>query len=181
MSTTEGKSWTGGPVLAQPDFISVQSSGDLLAAATRTDILFSKDGGATWRPAGLTSSTTNIRGVTVTPEGVMLVASREGAFRSSDSGATWQHVGNGLPDKNISSIIYDSSKKRLLATSTATGVIFESRDDGHRWHRGPDAGYPLRRISIVRGRLVAATPFDGVVAQPENDDQSALVETGSSD
>ena len=68
-----------------------------------------------------------IRGVTLTPEGQILVAAREGAYRSSDSGATWEHVTNGLPDKNISSISYDADSKRLLATSTATGVIFEAR------------------------------------------------------
>jgi hypothetical protein len=60
-------------------------------------------------------------------------------------------------DKNISSIAYDQGRKRLLATSTNT--VFESKDNGCTWHRGPDR-YPLRRISVVRGP-VGATPFDG--------------------
>ena len=80
---------------------------------------------------------------------------------------------NGLPDKNISSIAYDQGRKRLLATSMATGVVFESKDNGRSWHRGPDSGYPLRRISVVHGRFVAATPFDGVIVQPENEAASA--------
>ena len=83
---------------------------------------------------------------------------------------------NGLPDKNISSISYDHSNKRLLATSTETGVVFESMDAGRTWTRGPDTGYPLRNINVVHGRFVAATPFDGVVMQPENDDRSASSE-----
>ncbi len=116
---------------------------------------------------------TSIRSVTITPDAKILVASREGAFRSSDSGTTWEHMMNGLPDKNISSIAYDGQGKRLLATSTATGVVFESQDGGRSWTRGPDSGYPLRRISVVQGRFMAATPFDGVIAQPGDGSESA--------
>jgi len=87
----------------------------------------------------------------------------------------------GLPDKDITSIAYDDSHKRLLATSGATGVIFESTNGGRSWQRGPDSGFPLRRISVVHGRFMAATPFDGVIIQPENEAQSALAEgSGSS-
>ena len=101
------------------------------------------------------------------------VATREGAFRSIDGGTTWEHMLAGLPDKDITSISYDHTRKRLLATSNATGVIFESTDSGRSWQRGPDSGYPLRRISVVQGRFVGVTPFDGVIVQPENEPQSA--------
>jgi len=180
ISSDQGKTWTGGPVMGKSDFVAVQSEGELVVAATRTNVLCSSNNGATWQQAPLSSYITSIHGVTLTPEGEILVASREGAFRSSDSGATWEHIVNGLPDKNISSIAYDQSKKRLLATSNATGVVFESRDSGRSWHRGPDSGYPLRRISVVRGRFVGATPFDGLIVQPENEAASASL-GGSSD
>jgi len=179
-SSDQGKTWHGGAVLGKSDFVSVESDGDLVVAATRTTILYSTNSGTTWQQAPLSSYITSIHGVTVTPEGQILVASREGAFRSADSGATWEHVVNGIPDKNISSIAYDQGRKRLLATSTATGVVFESRDNGRTWHRGPDSGYPLRRISVVRGRFVGATPFDGVIVQPENEAESASVGFGGS-
>ncbi len=123
----------------------------------------SSDNGGTFTPHNLNSYVTSIRGVTVTPDAHIFVASREGAFHSSDSGATWEHVLTGLPDKDITSISYDGSQKRLLATSLQTGVIFESADSGRSWRRGPDAGYPLRRVSVVHGRLIGATPFDGVI------------------
>ena len=180
ISTDQGKTWTGGPVLGKTDFVSVESEGDLIVAATRVNVLYSTNAGTSWQQAPLSSYITSIHGVTLTPEGEILVASREGAFRSSDSGATWEHVVNGLPDKNISSIAYDQGRKRLLATSTATGVVFESKDSGRSWHRGPDSGYPLRRISVVRGRFVGATPFDGVIVQPENEAESASVSMGGS-
>jgi photosystem II stability/assembly factor-like uncharacterized protein len=174
-SADQGKSWSGGPVLGKKDFTSVQMSGELVVAATGNNVLVSQDGGTSWKQGSLASYVTTIRGVTITPEAQILVASREGAFRSFDSGTTWEHMVNGLPDKNISSISYDETSKRLLATSVATGVVFQSHDGGRTWHRGPDSGYPLRRISVVRGRFVGATPFDGIVVQPENEAQSAAV------
>ena len=179
-SSDQGKTWTGGAVLGKTDFVAVESEGDLVVAATRTNVLYSINSGTTWQQAPLSSYITSIHGVTLTPEGEILVASREGAFRSSDSGATWEHVVNGIPDKNISSIAYDQGRKRLLATSMATGVVFESKDNGRTWHRGPDSGYPLRRISVVRGRFIGATPFDGVIVQPENEAESASASFGNS-
>ena len=178
ISANQGKSWSGGPVLGKQELVSVGASGDLIAAATRIAVLLSRDSGATWTQASLPSYLT-IREVTVTPDSRILVAAREGAYMSSNSGASWEHILNGLPDKNISSISYDRSAKRLLATSTVTGVVFESRDGGHSWNRGPDSGYPLRRVSVVHGRFIGATPFDGVIMQPENESQAAAGMGGS--
>ena len=172
-STNDGKTWTGGSVMGKTDFVGVGANGELIVAATHTNVMFSKNGGNTWQQAGLPNFLTSIHSVTVTADGQILVASREGAYRSSDSGATWEHMMNGLPDKNISSISYDGKGKRLLATSTATGVVFQSQDGGRSWNRGPDSGYPLRHISVVKGRFMAATPFDGVIAQPGSESESA--------
>lgn len=179
VSSNDGEKWNGGPVLGKSDFVSVQSDGDFIALATHNGVLVSSDNGKTWRESsGLSRYVSFIRSVTVTPDKAILVASREGAFRSPNAGEGWEHMQNGLPDKNISSITYDRNGNRLLATSTETGVVFESADGGQSWHRGPDTGYPLRRISVVHGRFFAATPFDGVVEQPENQDQSAAVSVG---
>jgi photosystem II stability/assembly factor-like uncharacterized protein len=177
-STNNGKSWSGGPVMGKGDFIAVQANDKLIVVASRTNVLVSADDGATWKQGTLASYVTSIRGVTVTPDSQILIASREGAFRSSDLGATWEHILNGLPDKNISSISFDGSRKRLLATSMAAGVVFLSSDSGRTWRRGPDTGYPLRHISVVHGRYMAATPFDGVIVQPEHE-ESASAEPGS--
>src|SRR5580692_1331878 len=171
-SSNQGKSWSGGAVMGKQDFVSVKADGSLIALATRSTVLVSKDNGSTWQDSGLSSHVTSIRGVTIS-DGQIMFASREGAFRSPNGGAGWEHMQNGLPDKNISSISYDQNNKRLLATSTETGVVFESQDNGRTWTRGPDTGYPLRQVSVVHGRFLAATPFDGLVMQPENDDHSA--------
>jgi len=172
-SSNQGKNWSGGPVMGKQDFVSVQANGKLIALANRSNVLLSKDSGTTWQDSSLSSSVSGIRNVTITTDGQIMVAAREGAFRSPNAGAGWEHMQNGLPDKNISSISYDEGSKRLLATSTETGVVFESDNAGQTWTRGPDTGYPLRHIKVVHGRFLAATPFDGVVIQPDTDDHSA--------
>jgi photosystem II stability/assembly factor-like uncharacterized protein len=178
-SKDQGKVWMGGPIAGQQDFVSVQAHDGLVVAATRSSVLVSKNAGAAWEPAALASYPINVRSVTVTPDDQIFVATREGAFHSADSGRSWNHVVAGLPDKDITSVTYDGSHRRLVATSGLTGVVFESSDGGSTWQRGPDSGYPLRRISVVHGRYVAATPFDGVIAQPENEPQSANAGGGS--
>jgi photosystem II stability/assembly factor-like uncharacterized protein len=173
VSKDHGKIWMGGPVSGEKDFVAVQAQDDVVVAATRSTVLVSNDDGKMWQPAVLASYPINIRNVTVTPDGQVIVATREGAFHSADAGKSWNHVLAGLPDKDITSVTYDGSHHRLLATSGQTGVVFESADGGSTWQRGPDSGFPLRRISVVHGHYVAATPFDGVIAQPENESQSA--------
>jgi len=172
-SKDRGKIWIGGAVAGEKDFVAVQAHDDLVVAATRSTVLVSEDNGRAWKSAILASYPINIRNVTVTPAGQVFVATREGAFHSSDSGKSWNHVVTGLPDKDITSVAFDGSHNRLIATSGQTGVVFESTDGGNTWQRGSDSGFPLRRISVVHGRYVAATPFDGVIAQPENQPQSA--------
>ena len=180
-SADQGKTWKGGQILGQTDFVSVRAEGSTLVAATRSTALVSNDNGATWKQAGLPSYVVGIRGAAIASDSQIVIAAREGAFRSSDGGATWEHAVNGLPSKDITSVSFDSTHKRLLATSDATGVIFESRDGGRSWQRGPDSGFPLRRVSVIGGRFVGATPFDGVILQPENESISAAAEAGSTE
>jgi photosystem II stability/assembly factor-like uncharacterized protein len=180
-STDQGKTWKGGRILGQQDFVSVRAEGSTVVAATRSSVLVSNDRGATWKQGGLPSYVVSIRSAAIASDNQIVIASREGAFRSGDGGATWEHVVNGLPGKDITYVSFDSTHKRLLATSDATGVIFESRDGGRSWQRGPDSGFPLRRVSVIGGRFVGATPFDGVVLQPENESISAAAEAGSTE
>jgi photosystem II stability/assembly factor-like uncharacterized protein len=180
-SKDQGKSWIGGPVEGEKDFVSIGSNGTTVVAASRTKVFLSTDKGATFTSKSLASYVTNIRGVTVMPDSQIFLASREGAFHSGDAGTTWEHILTGLPDKDITSISYDRSSKRMLATSMQTGVVFHSTDNGRTWQRGPDSGYPLRKVSVVHGRFVGATPFDGVIVQPENESQSAAAGSGGGD
>jgi photosystem II stability/assembly factor-like uncharacterized protein len=180
-STDQGKMWKGGALLGEKDFVSVRESGPRVLAATRSSVLVSHDSGISWKKGGLPTYVVSIRSAAIASDNQFMVASREGAFRSEDGGISWQQANNGLPSKDISSVSFDAMHKRLLATSDVTGVIFESHDGGRSWQRGPDAGYPLRRVSVIGGRFVAATPFDGVILQPENESISAAAGTHSSE
>lgn len=180
-STDLGKTWKGGPVRGQTDFVSVRADGSTMVAATHSNVLVSSDSGATWQQAALPPYVVSIRGVAIGSDRQIVIAAREGAFRSGDGGATWDHIIDGLPAKDITSVSFDSTHGRMLATSDATGVIFESSDGGRSWQRGPDSGFPLRRVSIIGGRFVGATPFDGVILQPENESISAAADSGSTE
>jgi photosystem II stability/assembly factor-like uncharacterized protein len=180
-SADQGRTWKGGQILGQTDFVSVREEGSTVVAATRSSVLVSNNSGSTWKLAGLPTYVVSIRSAAIAADSEIMIASREGAYRSGDGGATWEHVVNGLPGKDITSVSFDPTRKRLLATSDATGVIFESRDGGRSWQRGPDSGFPLRRVSVIGGRFVGATPFDGVILQPENDSISAVAAAGSTE
>jgi photosystem II stability/assembly factor-like uncharacterized protein len=180
-STDQGKTWHGGDVLGQRDFVSVRSQGETMVAATHSSVLVSTNGGSAWQKGGMPSYVVGIRSAAIASNGLIMIAAREGAFRSNDGGVTFEHVVDGLPAKDITSVSFDSAHKRVLATSDQTGVIFESRDGGRTWQRGPDSGYPLRRVSVIGGRYIGATPFDGVILQPENESISAAADMGSSE
>src|SRR6202795_4490638 len=180
-STDQGKTWKGGRILGQQDFVSVRAEGSTEVAATRSSVLVSNDRGATWKQGGLPTYVVSIRSAAIASENQIIIASREGAFRSGDGGATWEHVVNGLPGQDITYVSFDSTHKRMLATATPTALIFESRDGGRSWQRGPHRGFPLRRVSVIGGRFVGRTPFDGVVLQPENESISANAEAGSTE
>src|SRR6266403_1602783 len=119
-STDQGKSWKGGPVLGQKDFVSVRAHGSLMVATPRSNALVSNDSGATWKQSGLPSYLVGIRGSAISSDGGIVLAAHEGVYRSGDGGIRWEHVANGLPSKDITSVSFDASHKRLLATSGST-------------------------------------------------------------
>jgi len=116
-------------------------------------------------PARLSEVISAINAIAVDSEGTLWIAAREGAFRSTNAGDSWQPAGT-LPLSNVVSIQYDPEQHRLLAAGEASTGIFESVDRGRAWRR-TDSGWPLRNLSPAHGRLIAATPFDGLVMQPE--------------
>ena len=47
-STDQGKTWKGGQILGQTDFVSVREEGSTVVAATHSSVLVSNDSGTTW-------------------------------------------------------------------------------------------------------------------------------------
>ena len=167
VSGDQGKSWTGGPMLGETDFVTVEARLPIVLAATRQRLLISQDGGANWYPAALPTFVTKIHGVTLDPTNNNLwLATREGALRSGDTGERWRHVLAGLPATNVVSITYDPEGSRLLATAASSHSLFESTDGGKSWRRTAEVGSSLRAFHAGHGRVFASTSFDGVLAQP---------------
>jgi photosystem II stability/assembly factor-like uncharacterized protein len=164
-SADNGMSWKGGPIGLQQDFISVIATDHVVLAITHTAAVVSHDGGETWTPLQLPSYVTPVYGGAIAPNQVLWLATREGAFRSGDGGATWEHVLSGLPARQLAAVQYDSESGRLLAIAL-NGDVFASRNGGQLWQR-QEIGFPVRSVASARGRLIAATAFDGVIAQPE--------------
>jgi photosystem II stability/assembly factor-like uncharacterized protein len=170
VSPDQGKSWRKIRALGRPYVVAVESWHDAIVVATTSKVLISVDHAKTWKVSrGLPSSVNGIQSLAITPDGQIIIASRNGAFRGRSLGTQWDRMRLGLPSTDISSVTYDEGRRRLLATMRENTAIFESTDGGHRWHRISDTRYPLRRLSLLRGRLVAATRFDGVILETEND------------
>jgi len=160
-----GRRWTGGPVMGQQFFTTVRATPRMLVAANHHALLVSVDRGVNWYQPKLPHYLTMLNGVAITADGVIWLATREGAFRSSDGGDNWEHVLAGLPHRNLLSITVDEDGGRLLATASDTRDLYESTDSGRSWRR-TQTGFALRRVVPVHGRVLATTSYDGIVAQP---------------
>ena len=67
---------------------------------------------------------------------------------------------------NIAAVQIDSDNQRILATGAASMNVYESTDNGRSW-TPINTGWLLRNVGSAHGRLMATTPFDGIVVQPE--------------
>lgn len=166
-SRDEGKHWTRNSSLQQFNVISVQSQEDWVIVASETAVFFSTDGGTAWRLCTLPKGAIGIRSVVLTTNGEVLIASVGGGFVSSNGASTWRQIRDGLPDRDIRSICIDERASRLLATSGE--AIFESRNGGQTWDRGPETGFTVSELTTSRTRILAASASDGVMIRAEGD------------
>lgn len=171
----EGRTWHGGGVQAQKDFISVAASPEIAVAATRRTVAVSVDRGREWRPVVLPQEISLIANVTVVGSR-LYIAAREGAWHSEDGGYSWDRL-KRLPVNQLTSIYYDEDAQRLLTTSYTSTQIFQSTDLGKTWKKA-DTGWILRKFRAARGRTLATTSFDGIVTPPEAN-ASAAASAGS--
>jgi photosystem II stability/assembly factor-like uncharacterized protein len=165
ISQDRGKSWSRAAELGARDFVMVRARGEMLAAATHKEVFVSPDRGQHWTAASLPRYLTHIYGLALDAQSVLWLATREGGFRSEDQGRSWTHVLGGLPGLDVTSIHYDQERERLLATAGVAHGIFESRDRGREWRRLSKPEWALRSLAFGHGRLLAATAYDGVIAE----------------
>jgi photosystem II stability/assembly factor-like uncharacterized protein len=177
ISNDEGRSWHGGPVENERDFVAVKSSEQITMAAARKALFTSTDGGNSWTQVAIPPVVASIADVAFDDHNNLFIAAREGAYKSEDGGLTWEHL-KWLPVNHLASMSYDEEGHRLLVTSHRSTGVFESPDSGRTWKK-VDTGWLVREVRASRGRVLATTAFDGVVAMPENSG-SARVAAGYS-
>jgi photosystem II stability/assembly factor-like uncharacterized protein len=178
-SLDSGKSWTGGAVLGNTNFVAVDHSGEIVLAATPTTTVLSKDGGVAWNSLKLPMYVSRVFGVAIGPKDELWITTHLGAFRSLDSGQTWQHELAGSPLTNISFVRYDKTSDRLIAVAGKRNQVVESRDDAKSWTVAATAQYPIRTVDSFGGRMLAVTDFNGVVAEPKTESSAKAAGGGN--
>lgn len=173
VSDDQGSSWRRDVTIAPIYMVSVKAERDTIVVATPGKIFASMDRGKKWVRRRLPPYIKEIQNLALTTDGQIVLASHSGAFRGPKLGAHWERA-RGLPHGKFSQVIYDNANHNLLMASDETPAIFGSSDSGISWQRVAEAGYEFRRISIICGRLVGATLFDGVLVQSRDEVDSRV-------
>ena len=130
------------PVLS---IASVPSNPDQMYAGTyRHGILISRDGGASWNPAGdIFHERLSVTGIAVDPQNDRNVFARvlfERIYKSTDGGSAWHAVWSGMPDTaEVEAISIAPSDPSRMFAGTDKGLYY-SQNAGESWAlRGLDA------------------------------------------
>lgn len=164
-STDGGKLWRG-PVLHGANFFYMGKDGSSLLASDFRVLWRSVDGGKNWIPLTRPSSLTQITAVTVSPGGKIWVGGPQGVYWSADNGHEWHDI-QRLPTNQIESLAWNPVTGRVVVTSRATSLVYAIDPDTQTWQWW-DSGWRLHSLHAVAGRLMAASPMNGVILQPEN-------------
>jgi photosystem II stability/assembly factor-like uncharacterized protein len=174
-SENQGAAWTG-PVLKGDNYRSVTAKGNEVLAANRRQLMISTDGGDTWHEITLPSKLTSVQAVTTAPKGSLWVGGREGLFYSGDQGQAWQQMST-LPLTDINGLNYNAEMGRIIVTSGQSTMVFAIDETSKTW-KWWDAGWTVRSVRSLGGRLIAASLYDGVVVQPKSE-ETATTTAGS--
>jgi photosystem II stability/assembly factor-like uncharacterized protein len=172
-STDDGTSWQG-PVLGAQnagflsglgEYIAIATRGSTVYAARRNGIMMSADRGATWEPLIFPARLSAVRALATTPEGTLWAGGREGVFYTSDGGRTWTRL-QRLPVVAINSLGWDEGMGRMIVTSDESTLIFAVDPQSRTW-KWWNAGWTVHQVAWTGRRMMAASLFSGVVAQPQ--------------
>ena len=164
-SADQGATWEGGEVLGKPEYRAVASDGQIAVAAQRTALAASQDGGKTWQPLAMPPKLTWLQSIAIAGNGSVWLGGRQGVFYSEDHGQTWSEM-TSLPLSDISGLTYDADLKRIVLTSWSSSWVL-AVNPVDRTFKFWDSGWRVRHVRSSGGRLLAATPYNGVVIEPE--------------
>jgi photosystem II stability/assembly factor-like uncharacterized protein/thiol-disulfide isomerase/thioredoxin len=108
----------------------VASADEIYAVGDDSPILFSSDGGETWKAV---SARYALVAVWVSPDGVVYASGDKGLFlQSTDKGKTWQKIDLGVTVSLTS--IWGASASDIYVGG-AFGLLFHSTDKGKTWQK----------------------------------------------
>lgn len=130
-------------------------------AGTRTGLVASADGGATWRPRGLANRWVFSILFHPTRSGTAYAGTQNGVFRTTDGGAHWAPAGSSFGDLPVFSLAFAPGTPRTLYAGTSpvtfgskTGGVYKTTDAAATW-RFSSAG-----IRALSARHLAIDPAD---------------------
>jgi photosystem II stability/assembly factor-like uncharacterized protein len=174
VSKDQGATWEGGPVLGRAEYRSVASDGLMAVAAQRTALAWSQDEGKTWQPLAMPQKLTWTQAIAIAGNGSLWLGGREGVFYSEDHGQNWNEM-TTLPFSDISGLAYDPAMKRVVVTSWSSSWVL-AVNPADRTFKFYDPGWRVRHVQSAGGRLLAATPYNGVVMEPTAPAKTAVAQ-----
>lgn len=176
LSKDEGKTWSrvALPPQAKNKEVSAiaASAGDnnpLYLAGSGFGVLYSKDGGRSWKQVNEGLPSTDVTGLTThaeQPKTVYAYVKGKGIFRSQDEGSNWRLMDQG-PREPITHFIHSN-----MAGSMETGWLFAGTKDGVwrsmdcfcGWHRAGDITGEVHAVTydVDAPQRVYASSKDGI-------------------
>jgi len=165
ISSDSGATWHKQEVPGASEVVGLAVADRMVVVVGHDAVAVSVNSAESWLPIKSPDADISINAVAADADGDIWLAAREGVFRSTDAGDSWKRIAS-LRLSNVVNIQVDLEGQRVLATGASSTSVYESLDHGRNWSR-INSGWPLRNIRSAHGRLMATTPFDGVIIQPD--------------
>jgi len=163
-STNSGGSWQKSSLPSNNYINDFATKDSMMFAASLNGIFRSFNNGLTWKLSNSGLTTTNIKSLTITSNGIIYAGTRgDGVFRSIDNGNTWVSSNTGLSNLKINAIASIDSNNLVVATD-GEGLFF-SKDGGITWDNGNTEvrlNYVLTLAVSNQGYIYAGTDNYGV-------------------
>lgn len=111
-----------------------------LYAGCRDGLFLSRDGGATWRDAGISGPTVFSLAIHPTRPGTAYAGTRDGLLRTTDGGAHWSPLNGGLESHLVFALAFSPASPRTLFAGTSlsreganAGGVFQTTNAAASW------------------------------------------------